>query len=634
MVPYEAFLSAKPVMTTHDAGGPLEIVRDRETGLVVAPDAAALAEACAYLGEHVDEAKAWGRAGQGDRRARHLGRLRRRAARAMKVAYYSPLPPSRSGIADYSALLLPALRERIDVVVAEPGKRAPDGGRRALPRRQRPRRARLDRRRAAGAARRRRAARVRPPPPDRRHHDRPRQRPRRTSTRWSASSASPGGCSASACSTTCCRCSGRRSPSDSRSPASSSTAADGLIVHSSYVARACARRRLRRAASGASRTLPGRWRPSSRPADVAGEPLIGCFGFLNMNKRIPQLLEAFAALRRRRPGARLLLVGAVGRAVRPRAAARAARPRPTASMRIDYVPEERMWSLMAACDVLVNLRYPTMGETSGSVIRGALARQAAARLRRRLVQRAARRRRAEDPGRRVRGGDARGGARAGGRARDRSSVPRRGPTSSASTRCRASPTPTWRRSRWRPAATRSTTRCCWRIAEAAAEVGHRRRRRAGARGGRVRDRRVSDRAAVRARCPRWRLAGGDRRRLRRRCGSQLARRIVAPWIMVDEIDLLGAREVVRARTATSSSAASPSTGYGFVYPALIAPAWRLFASRARPPTRPRRRSTRWSCRSRPCRRTSSPAGSLAAGARARRRAADRAGARRCSTRAC
>src|SRR5947208_2123889 len=29
-----------------------------------------------------------------------------------------------------------------------------------------------------------------------------------------------------------------------------------------------------------------------------------------------------------------------------------------------------MWSLMARCDVLVNLRYPTMGETSGSVIRG------------------------------------------------------------------------------------------------------------------------------------------------------------------------------------------------------------------------------------------------------------------------
>src|SRR5207249_2372025 len=58
------------------------------------------------------------------RRACHVGRLRRRAP-LVKVAYYSPLPPSRSGIADYSALLLPALRERIDVVVARPGGRAP-----------------------------------------------------------------------------------------------------------------------------------------------------------------------------------------------------------------------------------------------------------------------------------------------------------------------------------------------------------------------------------------------------------------------------------------------------------------------------------------------------------------------------
>ncbi len=35
----------------------------------------------------------------------------------VKIAYYSPLPPSRSGIADYSALLVPALRERVDEVV-------------------------------------------------------------------------------------------------------------------------------------------------------------------------------------------------------------------------------------------------------------------------------------------------------------------------------------------------------------------------------------------------------------------------------------------------------------------------------------------------------------------------------------
>ena len=44
----------------------------------------------------------------------------------MRVAYFSPMRPSHSGIADYSTLLLPALRERIDeVVVAQPGRRAP-----------------------------------------------------------------------------------------------------------------------------------------------------------------------------------------------------------------------------------------------------------------------------------------------------------------------------------------------------------------------------------------------------------------------------------------------------------------------------------------------------------------------------
>ncbi len=64
MVPYESFLSAKPVVTTLDAGGPLEVVHDRETGLVVAPEPAALAEACAYLAGHPDEAKALGEAGK------------------------------------------------------------------------------------------------------------------------------------------------------------------------------------------------------------------------------------------------------------------------------------------------------------------------------------------------------------------------------------------------------------------------------------------------------------------------------------------------------------------------------------------------------------------------------------------
>jgi glycosyltransferase involved in cell wall biosynthesis len=64
MVPYEAFLSEKPVLTTHDAGGPLEVVRDGETGVVAAPDAVAVAAACRLLAERADDAAAWGRAGR------------------------------------------------------------------------------------------------------------------------------------------------------------------------------------------------------------------------------------------------------------------------------------------------------------------------------------------------------------------------------------------------------------------------------------------------------------------------------------------------------------------------------------------------------------------------------------------
>jgi glycosyltransferase involved in cell wall biosynthesis len=63
-VPYEAFLSEKPVVTTRDSGGPLEVVSDPETGLVVEPTPAAVGEALAWLAEHPDEARARGRVGK------------------------------------------------------------------------------------------------------------------------------------------------------------------------------------------------------------------------------------------------------------------------------------------------------------------------------------------------------------------------------------------------------------------------------------------------------------------------------------------------------------------------------------------------------------------------------------------
>ncbi|MGH3110567.1 MAG: glycosyltransferase, partial [Gaiellaceae bacterium] len=64
MVPFEAFLSEKPVLTTTDAGGPLEIVSDRRTGLVVSPEAAEVARAVGWLRANRDEAATYGRAGK------------------------------------------------------------------------------------------------------------------------------------------------------------------------------------------------------------------------------------------------------------------------------------------------------------------------------------------------------------------------------------------------------------------------------------------------------------------------------------------------------------------------------------------------------------------------------------------
>ena len=121
-VPYEAFLAEKPVVTTTDAGGPLEVVQDRRNGLVCEPAAAPLAEACSWLGANDDTREGVG-AGRPPGRGAALVGPRDRAAARMRVAYYSPLPPERSGVADYSAMLLPELEQRLEIDVVRRGAR-------------------------------------------------------------------------------------------------------------------------------------------------------------------------------------------------------------------------------------------------------------------------------------------------------------------------------------------------------------------------------------------------------------------------------------------------------------------------------------------------------------------------------
>ncbi|HKI91747.1 MAG TPA: glycosyltransferase family 4 protein [Gaiellaceae bacterium] len=69
MVPFEAFLSGKPVITATDSGGPLDVVHDGRTGLVVEPRAEEVARAAAWLDAHRDEAAAYGQAGREAARA-------------------------------------------------------------------------------------------------------------------------------------------------------------------------------------------------------------------------------------------------------------------------------------------------------------------------------------------------------------------------------------------------------------------------------------------------------------------------------------------------------------------------------------------------------------------------------------
>jgi len=97
-------------------------------------------------------------------------------------------------------------------------------------------------------------------------------------------------------------------------------------------------------------------------------PLIGVFGFLKPYKRIAESLRALRRLVRVRPDVKMILCGE-------------AHPDfPLAdlirSMGLDanvrmmgYVPIEEFTGYISACDIVLNLRFPTVGESSGTLLR-------------------------------------------------------------------------------------------------------------------------------------------------------------------------------------------------------------------------------------------------------------------------
>lgn len=97
-------------------------------------------------------------------------------------------------------------------------------------------------------------------------------------------------------------------------------------------------------------------------------PLIGIFGFLKPYKRIAESLRAFRRLIRVIPDARMILVGEVHPELPLEGMIRSMGL--SAQVRhIGFAPIEEFTGYMSACDVVLNLRYPTVGESSGTLLR-------------------------------------------------------------------------------------------------------------------------------------------------------------------------------------------------------------------------------------------------------------------------
>lgn len=150
-------------------------------------------------------------------------------------------------------------------------------------------------------------------------------------------------------------------------------ASRGAIAHSHFV-----EGKLRAAGfTGPTAVIPhGAWIPEHTSSNVHrrklgitdSQPLIGIFGHLKPYKRITESLRAFRSVVQDVPEARLILVG---------------EPHPELSLEsfipslglskqaqvVGHVPIDEFTSLIDACDIIINLRYPTVGETSGTLLR-------------------------------------------------------------------------------------------------------------------------------------------------------------------------------------------------------------------------------------------------------------------------
>ena len=97
-------------------------------------------------------------------------------------------------------------------------------------------------------------------------------------------------------------------------------------------------------------------------------PLAGIFGFLKPYKRIPESLRAFRRLARLIPDAKMILVGEPHADLPLEPMIRSMGL--SANVRVlGFAPARDFVGYLAACDTVLNLRYPTVGESSGTLLR-------------------------------------------------------------------------------------------------------------------------------------------------------------------------------------------------------------------------------------------------------------------------
>ncbi len=97
-------------------------------------------------------------------------------------------------------------------------------------------------------------------------------------------------------------------------------------------------------------------------------PLVGIFGFLKPYKRIAESLRAFRRVVRLEPRVRMILAGELHPDC-PVQSMIAALGLSEHARVLGFTPIEDFTGYLAACDIVLNLRYPTVGETSGSLLR-------------------------------------------------------------------------------------------------------------------------------------------------------------------------------------------------------------------------------------------------------------------------